>query len=100
MNLLVCLSPSCNCLLKKSLQVSMGVSIAYFSSIALLCIAASRRPQAAMDDVTSVTYFDSVVFLTMFLLIGMSMSSYFHLLLMGLVCEQVDTWKLSARVGL
>jgi len=52
----------------------MGVSVAYFSSIALLCIAASRHPHDVAENVTSVTYFDSVVFLTMFLLLGMLMS--------------------------
>lgn len=50
-------------------QVSTGVSVAYFSSIALLILAATQPPVnsgAAQDT----TYFDAVVFLTMFLLIG------------------------------
>ena len=46
--------------------------MAYFSSIAELAISASRDPPN--DDTAvpaqSTTYFDSVVFLTMFLLIG------------------------------
>lgn len=50
-----------------NLLVSVGVSVAYFASIALLGLAASQEP-AMMGDTT--TYFDSVVFLTMFLLIG------------------------------
>jgi hypothetical protein len=40
--------------------------VAYFSSIALLILAATQPPGAAQDT----TYFDAVVFLTMFLLIG------------------------------
>lgn len=43
--------------------------MAYFSSIALLGLAASQEASSdGMGDTT--TYFDSVVFLTMFLLIG------------------------------
>ena len=53
-------------------KISLGVSVAYFSSIAELAISASRDPPN--DDTAvpaqSTTYFDSVVFLTMFLLIG------------------------------
>lgn len=52
-----------------NLLVSAGVSVAYYASIALLGLAASEEP-AMMGDTT--TYFDSVVFLTMFLLIGTS----------------------------
>lgn len=52
-----------------NLLVSTGVSVAYFSSIALLALAASeaRSPDGQGDNTT---YFDSVVLLTMFLLIG------------------------------
>lgn len=49
----------------------MGVSIAYFSSIALLALAAARPPSLSGQGDTT-TYFDSVVFLTMFLLAGKS----------------------------
>ena len=53
----------------------MGVSIAYFSSIALLALAASQPPSpSGMGDTT--TYFDSVVFLTMFLLCGRYLEAY------------------------
>lgn len=81
--------------------MSLGTSIAYFSSVAQLVLAAtsSTQPasletsvahfgsppqlvlevpsssQPASDPVTS-TYFDSVVFLTMFLLIGKLIESY------------------------
>lgn len=52
-----------------NLLVSAGVSVAYFASIVLLALAASEEPSMmGMGDTT--TYFDSVVFLTMFLLIG------------------------------
>ena len=52
-----------------NLLVSTGVSVAYFSSIALLALAAAEKasPDGEGD---STTYFDSVVLLTMFLLIG------------------------------
>jgi cation transport ATPase len=51
-------------------QISLGVSVAYFSSIAELAISASRDPNDTAVSAQSTTYFDSVVFLTMFLLIG------------------------------
>ena len=53
-----------------NIQVSSGVSVAYFSSIVLLALAASTSPSSDGHANTS-TYFDSVVFLTMFLLTGM-----------------------------
>jgi cation transport ATPase len=60
---------------RRGSQVSLGISIAYFASVALLGIAASRprtggatsRPMSAE---TTTTYFDSVVFLTLFILAG------------------------------
>jgi len=58
-----------------NLLVSLGVSIAYFSSIALLVLAAlETRDAQGMGDNT--TYFDSVVFLTMFLLCGRFLEAY------------------------
>ncbi|KAJ3830533.1 E1-E2 ATPase-domain-containing protein [Lentinula raphanica] len=58
-----------------NLLVSSGVSVAYFSSIALLALAAAQpRSPAGQGDQT--TYFDSVVLLTMFLLIGRYLESY------------------------
>jgi len=53
------------------MQVSSGVSVAYFSSIALLGLAAAQ-PASAMGTGDTTTYFDSVVFLTGFLLAGVS----------------------------
>ena len=58
-----------------NLLVSTGVSVAYFSSIALLALAASDRPSTSGDG-DSTTYFDSVVFLTMFLLCGKHVFRY------------------------
>ena len=58
-----------------NLLVSMGVSIAYFASIILLALAASQPADpSGMGD--STTYFDSVVFLTMFLLAGRCLEAY------------------------
>ena len=50
-------------------KISLGVSVAFFSSIAELAISASRDPNDTAVTV-STTYFDSVAFLTTFLLIG------------------------------
>ena len=58
-----------------NLLVSLGVSIAYFASIALLALAAVQEPDhhgEGNDD----TYFDSVVLLTMFLLAGRYLEAY------------------------
>ena len=49
------------------LLVSLGVSVAYFSSIGVLALSASRRPQVTGENMN---YFDTVVFLTVFLLAG------------------------------
>ncbi|KAL1730664.1 E1-E2 ATPase-domain-containing protein [Schizophyllum commune] len=58
-----------------NLLVSMGVSVAYFASIALLGLSSvQKRNEDGMGDRT--TYFDSVVFLTMFLLAGRYLESY------------------------
>lgn len=58
-----------------NLLVSMGVSIAYFASIALLVLASlqSRDPNG---EGNTTTYFDSVVFLSMFLLSGRWLEAY------------------------
>jgi P-type Cu+ transporter len=53
--------------------VSCGISVAYFSSIALLALAASQKISSENGDTS--TYFDSVIFLTMFLLSGQFTSS-------------------------
>ena len=52
-----------------NMLVSTGVSVAYFASIALLGLAASEK-RSTDGEGDSTTYFDSVVFLTMFLLCG------------------------------
>lgn len=58
-----------------NLLVSTGVSVAYFASIALLALSALQAPSpSGRGDMT--TYFDSVVFLTMFLLIGRFLEAY------------------------
>ncbi|KAH9179638.1 heavy metal translocatin [Lactarius sanguifluus] len=51
------------------------LAVAYFSSIVLLALAAANPPSQDGHADTS-TYFDSVVFLTMFLLIGRYMEAY------------------------
>lgn len=51
------------------LLVSLGVTIAYFSSIAILTIDATQDKDGTASE-TEGTYFDAVTFLTMFLLIG------------------------------
>ncbi|KAK9450140.1 uncharacterized protein V1518DRAFT_413089 [Limtongia smithiae] len=58
-----------------NLLMSLGTSIAYFASIVLLGLEASAN---SMHDMTSysTTYFDSVVFLTMFLLVGRLLEAY------------------------
>ncbi|KAF2178465.1 heavy metal translocatin [Zopfia rhizophila CBS 207.26] len=54
--------------------MSFGTTIAYFSSIVELIIAATRASGMNMEG--NATYFDSVVFLTMFLLIGRLIEAY------------------------
>ncbi|KAH9965912.1 haloacid dehalogenase-like hydrolase-domain-containing protein [Russula dissimulans] len=58
-----------------NLLISSGVSVAYFSSIVLLVLAASTSPSPDNRGDTT-TYFDSVVFLTMLLLIGRYLEAY------------------------
>lgn len=58
-----------------NMLISLGTTIAYFSSIAELAIAATQ-PADAGSMVASSSYFDSVVFLTMFLLIGRFLEAY------------------------
>ncbi|KAI9843948.1 MAG: hypothetical protein M1837_005989 [Sclerophora amabilis] len=60
-----------------NMLMSLGTSIAYFSSIAELAISATRpRMSMSMSMETSSSYFDSVVFLTMFLLVGRFLEAY------------------------
>jgi Cu+-exporting ATPase len=56
-----------------NLLISLGVSISYFSSVAMLVLAARKDPNhPGMSKGHTATYFDSTVFLTMFLLMGES----------------------------
>ncbi|KAK9315241.1 hypothetical protein V1524DRAFT_430424 [Lipomyces starkeyi] len=75
-----------------NLLMSLGTSIAYFASIALLALEAASKPESSSKSMSpsesssssasmgsegySTTYFDSVVFLTMFLLVGRLLEAY------------------------
>jgi heavy metal translocating P-type ATPase len=58
-----------------NMLISLGTTIAYFSSIAELALAATQTTDTASMAASS-SYFDSVVFLTMFLLIGRFLEAY------------------------
>ncbi|PNS20850.1 Copper-transporting ATPase ccc2 [Sphaceloma murrayae] len=58
-----------------STLLSLGTTIAYSSSIAELSIAAGLNSAEPMDNI-SYSYFDSVVFLTFFLLMGRLIEAY------------------------
>ncbi|KAG7663025.1 uncharacterized protein J8A68_003452 [[Candida] subhashii] len=57
-----------------NLLMSLGTSVAYFASIVLIGLSAKQAPMTHHGFHT--TYFDSVVFLTFFLLIGKLLQSY------------------------
>lgn len=58
-----------------NMLISFGTTVAYFASIAEVAIAATHtRSNMSMDS--NSTYFDSVVFLTMFLLLGRLIEAY------------------------
>lgn len=58
-----------------NLLISLGVTISYLSSVAMLVLAARLSPAAHRGGtVKTTTYFDSTIFLTMFLLMGGSNS--------------------------
>ncbi|KAI3403007.2 hypothetical protein KGF56_004260 [Candida oxycetoniae] len=57
-----------------NLLMCLGTSVAYFASIALLALSAKQEPETHHGFHT--TYFDAVVFLTFFLLIGKLLQSY------------------------
>ncbi|KAI9771627.1 MAG: hypothetical protein M1840_001842 [Geoglossum simile] len=62
-----------------NLLISAGTTIAYLSSIATLSVDATRMPMAASHGMPmrhSTTYFDTVVFLTMFILLGRFLEAY------------------------
>ncbi|KAL9003912.1 MAG: hypothetical protein Q9188_003250 [Gyalolechia gomerana] len=56
-----------------SLLISAGTSVAYISSVALLIRGATTSSQSSVH---SMTYFDAVVFLTFFILIGKYLEAY------------------------
>ncbi|GAB7353052.1 hypothetical protein MBLNU459_g3605t1 [Dothideomycetes sp. NU459] len=58
-----------------NMLISLGTSIAYFASIAALAIDATQSSSSSSGESTSY-YFDSVVFLTMFLLVGKFLEAY------------------------
>merc|ERR1712225_36273 len=58
-----------------NMLISLATTIAYFSSIAELAIAATQ-PSDTANLSARTSYFDSVVFLTMFLLIGRFLEAY------------------------
>jgi len=55
-----------------NMLISLGTTIAYAASIAELIMASTKTSKGSMDD----SYFDAVVFLTMFLLIGKFLEAY------------------------
>lgn len=55
-----------------NMLISLGTTIAYLASVVELGLAATKKTSGAMSD----SYFDSVVFLTMFLLIGRFLEAY------------------------
>lgn len=60
-----------------NMLMCLGTSIAYFSSIVELAIAATQPKSMAMaESAMNASYFDSVVFLTMFLLMGRFIEAY------------------------
>ncbi|KAI9821388.1 MAG: hypothetical protein M1832_003395 [Thelocarpon impressellum] len=60
-----------------NLLMSAGTSVAYFASIAMLIMNARTEPEpSGMHEGDTTTYFDSVVFLTMFILIGRYLEAY------------------------
>lgn len=59
-----------------NLLISAGTSVAYFSSLAVLIMDATSEPMPTHDDRTSDSYFDTVTFLTFFILIGRFLEAY------------------------
>ncbi|KAF2442614.1 heavy metal translocatin [Karstenula rhodostoma CBS 690.94] len=55
-----------------NMLMSLGTSIAYFASVVELALAAAKKSSGSMND----SYFDAVVFLTMFILIGRFLEAY------------------------
>jgi P-type Cu+ transporter len=58
-----------------NMLISAGTSVAYFSSVAVLALDARAAPKHSMSS-GSATYFDSVTFLSFFILIGKYLEAY------------------------
>ena len=59
-----------------NMLISLGTSIAYWASLAQIIVAATHRGSDQLPNQSNETYFDSVVFLTMFLLVGRLIEAY------------------------
>ncbi|EXJ87674.1 hypothetical protein A1O1_04598 [Capronia coronata CBS 617.96] len=59
-----------------NLLISTGASVAYFSSLAVLIMDATTKRTSMDHDRSSDTYFDTVTFLTFFILIGRFLEAY------------------------
>ncbi|KAI9800484.1 MAG: hypothetical protein M1825_004032 [Sarcosagium campestre] len=59
-----------------NMLLSAGTTVAYVSSVALLIISASKKREAGMSHQQATTYFDAVVLLTMFILMGRYLEVY------------------------
>ena len=59
-----------------NLLISAATMVAYLASVAVLIINARTEPMQAGDHRTSQTYFDTVTFLTFFILIGRFLEAY------------------------
>ncbi|KAI9858334.1 MAG: hypothetical protein M1824_004355 [Vezdaea acicularis] len=59
-----------------NLLLSAGTSIAYIASVAIIIMGSLQTPRPEMSGSSMTTYFDSVVFLTMFIMIGRYLEAY------------------------
>jgi len=59
-----------------NLLISAGTSVAYFSSLAVLIMDATSEPMPTHNDRSANSYFDTVTFLTFFILIGRFLEAY------------------------
>lgn len=59
-----------------NLLISAGTAVAYFSSLAILIMDATRKSTAMDGHRSSDTYFDTVTFLTLFILLGRFLEAY------------------------
>ncbi|KEF60783.1 uncharacterized protein A1O9_02345 [Exophiala aquamarina CBS 119918] len=59
-----------------NLLISAGTSVAYFSSLAVLIMDATSKPMPSHNDRSATSYFDTVTFLTFFILIGRFLEAY------------------------